>query len=541
MQGRKAMLSQQAQGLRATLALQEQGRKIFMLSCEEKLRQKRERLPPLREAVQQDIRALSAAQKAWKPLAASEAFGAQKPLGIALAGKTLEVAQEKLQAQIHEQVNTCNMLLYQLRQRSRVRDELQEKLQQLQDAEMDNRWHQAQVVHQLRNSIEKMLIKVQAAEKVTSVYLVVRDALRKELAQLPQHLDLLSKTADLYHGELETMELMALDALKAAIAAKKDMAKKKAEFLAERELWCRSLATQKSELERHLRAQARSQPAKGLPSVHTQDPLVAAKEATEFQAASEKLEKAKAAVECSHFRDIPSKLLAQKSSLAVMQERIKVCEQKRHMMEEKLKELEVKQAKLKFRPPAETNRRLEELRMHLQQEEARLEQLRGPVLRNQQVLVQIGDAVESLFAYLRGITVPGQDDSVKASSVEEKLQQCQQKLQYLVQRVASLSPEMRSLDQENKALVKVQNALEKAAVNHPQNVRIPLKESSSTVEDPSDFPKKGKKVVPTRKDIKKQGLQLIKANKVTRIGWYQGSFVDLRPTADASDAPDRLL
>lgn len=40
--------------------------------------------------------------------------------------------------------------------------------------------------------------------------------LSQELANLPLHLDLLCGMAELYHGELEDMELMALDALKAA-------------------------------------------------------------------------------------------------------------------------------------------------------------------------------------------------------------------------------------------------------------------------------------------------------------------------------------
>ena len=38
----------------------------------------------------------------------------------------------------------------------------------------------------------------------------------QELAHLPLHLDLLCGMDELYHGELEDMELMALEALKAA-------------------------------------------------------------------------------------------------------------------------------------------------------------------------------------------------------------------------------------------------------------------------------------------------------------------------------------
>lgn len=131
------------------------------------------------------------------------------------------MAQEKLRAEIYERVNTCNMLLYKVKQRSQAREQLQRRLQQLQmDAQMDEKQHQAkvpgplpgvaapvgvsvnpctpgwalgsvhgvtpcpqpslpQVVRTLENNIEKMQTKVRAAQKVTALYLVVRDALRK--------------------------------------------------------------------------------------------------------------------------------------------------------------------------------------------------------------------------------------------------------------------------------------------------------------------------------------------------------------------------
>ncbi|KAM9525580.1 uncharacterized protein ACIB01_015423 [Guaruba guarouba] len=112
-------------------------------------------------------------------LTISEACGLKQPLGIALASKTLEVAQEKLRAEIYDQVNTCNMLLYQVKQRSRAQEQLQRRLQQQQDVQMDDKQHQAQVVRTLESNIEKMQTKVRAGQKVTALYLVVRDALRK--------------------------------------------------------------------------------------------------------------------------------------------------------------------------------------------------------------------------------------------------------------------------------------------------------------------------------------------------------------------------
>ncbi|XP_074451415.1 coiled-coil domain-containing protein 183-like [Larus michahellis] len=526
--GLKASLSQRVQELRTVITLQEQGRKIFTLSCEEKLGQNRQLLPRLREAVKEDIHALDLVQKYRFTVA--EACRAQKPLGIALARKTVEVAQEKLRAKIYERVNTCNMLLYQLRQRSRALGELQRQLQQLQDVQMNDKRHQAQVqvIRQLENNIEKMLMKVHAGQKVTTLYLAVRNVLKKELDHLPLHLDLLYGMTERYHWELEDMELMALSALKAADVTKEEMTKMETQFRAERELRYRSLAAQnvpidrlwlKEASEKHLKAQARYDLAMDL-NLHLQDPvedtkLKATKSQMEREAwVTEKMEKAKAAVQCSRLWDIPSRLLAQQKSSVDLEQYVNECKEKQQALKEKLKELELKQAELKFRQPPNTTRVLEEqLRMNLQLEKARLEQMRAQMLRNQELLVEFENGIDNLFVRLHGITVPNQDDSVKASGVEDKLRHCEQKLQYLLQRVADLPPESHSPDENNETFVKVRNFLEKTTANDPQNLKISLDDIGSSIQDPFDFADKDHGLVLTREDIKKQGLHLIESKK----------------------------
>ncbi|XP_062475622.1 uncharacterized protein LOC134164170 isoform X5 [Pezoporus occidentalis] len=211
-----------------------QARKLYSKPQEEKFTQNLERLPQLREAVQEDIYVLGLARK---------------------------VGQEKLRAEVCRQVNTCNMLLYQVEQRSRAKERLQRRLQQLQDVQRAEKQQQAQVpgplpgvaapvggfsqpcppgwalvsvdgltpclqpslpqvVRTLEGNIEKIQTKVRAGQKVTALYVAVRDALRKELAHLPLHLDLLSEMAELQHREVEDMELMASRGLRAVRGAK---------------------------------------------------------------------------------------------------------------------------------------------------------------------------------------------------------------------------------------------------------------------------------------------------------------------------------
>ncbi|XP_074016980.1 coiled-coil domain-containing protein 183 [Numenius arquata] len=526
----KATLSQRVQELRTVITLQEQGRKIFTLSCEERLNQNRELLPRLREAVQEDVHALDLVQK-FNKLTVAEVCGAQKPMDIALARRTVDVAQERLRAKIYEQVNMSNVLLYQLRQRGQAWDELQRRLQQLQDAQMDDKRLQAQVqvIRQLENNIDKMLTKVRAGQRVTALYLAVRDVLRKELAHLPMHLDLLYGMAERYHWELEDIELMALNALKAADVTKEDMTQMETRFRAERELRFRSLAAQnvpvdrlwlKEASEKHLRAQARYELAMDFTNLHLQDQMedtkqMATKTQMEREAwVTEKMEKAKAAVQCSRLWDIPSRLLAQQKSSVELEQYVNECKEKKQALKETLKELELKQAELKFCQPPNKNRVLEEeLRMNLQLEEARLEQMRAQMLRNQELLVDFENGIDHLFVRLHGITVPDQDDSVKARGVEEKLQHCEKKLQYLLQRVADLPPDSHSPDENNETFVKVRNFLEKTTANDPQNLKISLDDVGSSIQDPFDFADKDHGLVLTREDIKKQGLHLIESKK----------------------------
>ncbi|XP_014808524.1 PREDICTED: coiled-coil domain-containing protein 183 [Calidris pugnax] len=526
----KATLSQRVQELRTIISLQEQGRKIFTLSCEEKLNQTRELLPRLREAVQEDVHALDLVHKFSKPTVA-KACGAQKPMDIALARRTVDVAQERLRAKIYEQVNVSNMLLYQLQQRGQARDELQWRLQQLQDAQMEDKrlQEQMQVIRQLENNIDKMLTKIHAGQRVTTQYLAVQDVLRKELAHLPMHLDLLYGMAERYHWELEDIELIALNALKAADVTKEEMTQMKTRFREERKLRSRSLAAQnvpvdrlwrKEASEKHLRAQARYELAMDLQDQTKDTKQMATKSQMEREAwVTEKMEKAKAAVQCSCLWDIPSRLLEQQKSSVEREQYVNERKEKKQALKETLKELELKQAELKFRQPPNKNSVVgsrvleEELRMNLQLEEARLEQMRAQILRNQELLVDFENGIDHLFVRLQGITVPDQDDSVKARGVEEKLQHCEKKLQYLLQRVADLPPDSHSPDESNKTFVKVRNFLEKTTANDPKNLRISLDDIGSSIQDPFDFDDKDNDLVLTREDIKKQGLYLIESKK----------------------------
>ncbi|XP_026723410.1 coiled-coil domain-containing protein 183 [Athene cunicularia] len=553
--GRKAKLSQHAQELRTIIALQEEDRESFTWSCGEEVRQKRERLPPLCETVR-DARAASDAQKLDQPprskasqipscqgsddvleqrpgicSSTSVQFSRQDPCparrcpaspasGLANAPMSMQVTQEKLRAEIHARVNTCNLLLDQVRQRSQVRDELQRRLQRLQAVEKEDKQHQAQLqaIRQLENSIEKMLLKVQAAQKVTALYVEVRDALRKELDQLPMHLDLLCGTAERYHRQLEDAELVAADARRDAAVTKGDVKKLKAQLRADREFRCRSKAALERQVKEsfiwHLREQARQKLAVDLLNMQLQDSIEGTQvEDTESQEeykawVTKKMEEAKAAVPCSHVWDMAGRFLEQQKASADLERYLQQCKEKQQALKETLHQLELKHNELKLRQPPNTFscvdvnvsgcRKLEEeLRRELQREEARREQMRAQMLKEEDLLLQFENAVNNLVVLLRGITVPGQDASVQARDAQEKLQHCRQKLQYLVQRTASLPPDSHSLNEDNKAFVKVRNLLEQSMAEDPRNPKISLEDTEGRRAQRGHVPQRLSQPLPT--------------------------------------------
>ncbi|XP_055569878.1 coiled-coil domain-containing protein 183-like isoform X3 [Falco cherrug] len=385
-----------------------------------------------------------------------------------------------------------------------------------------------QAICQLEKNIEKVLLKVHTGQKVTALYLAVRDVLRKELAHLPPHLDLLCKMAELYGRELQDMDLMALEACKAADRAKEDANRTRSRILAERARMYRSRATQevsvdtgwrKDVYQRHLRAQERHELTVDSPTPASQDQLVgtsleAVRSQMEHEArVTQKMQQAKAALQCSRIWDIPGRLLEQQKSSADLEQCIKEGEEKKRALAERLHELELNLAKLKFHQPSNTSRVLEEeLRLKLQCQEARLEDMRAQMMRSKDVLLKCEEDIDSLFVRLQGITVPGQEDPVKAMAVEEKLQHCEQKLRYLVQRVASLPHDWRSPNKDNKIFAEVRNLLENTTADHPQNLRVSLEDAGSGQESlDSDDESCG--LVLTREGIKKQGLLLMKSKQ----------------------------
>ncbi|XP_038230747.1 coiled-coil domain-containing protein 183 [Dermochelys coriacea] len=544
---RKRDIKQQIRVLRAIISLQEQGKKLFAHSTEEKLTQNKGLISFLRGNVHNEMCTLGMAQK-YDKVMISQACSEQKRLKLHLARSTMEAAREKLQNSIFDRMNVHNVLLYEVKRRGGMLEGLQRKLRHLADMEGVDRQGQIQlqVIRQLETNTEKMLMKIRTGEKIYYLYLKMVDFLKDELAQLPLQLNVLQHMVEVCQVELKGMKLMAVDATEVTEAAKADMINMETGFIAERKFRENSLNFQKKQIdrirvkdasERHRRVQARRELNVDFPGLISRESLKGAKlEASkaqiEYQAqVTSEVDKIKCAVQCSHLWDIAGRFLAQQKTGENLQQQIVECEQKCEELEAKLKELELERAELKFHqtPSSISSRKLEEeLKKNLEEEEVRLHQVHTQMQKNQELLLSFENGVDNLLIRLCGITVPGHGDiRVDNSDTYDKLQFCETKLLHLTKVMTNLPSYNFSKEENNETYVKVRNFLEESTRNERQNLKISFEDEEDAVRDAFDFADIDHSYVPNRDEIKKQGMRLIetmtKAAKKKQRGGRKGT------------------
>uniref|UniRef100_A0A452GHU6 Coiled-coil domain containing 183 n=1 Tax=Gopherus agassizii TaxID=38772 RepID=A0A452GHU6_9SAUR len=408
-------------------------------------------------------------------------------------------AREKLQNSIFNRMNVHNVLLYELKRRGGMVEGLQRN-------PVTHEPSLLQVIRQLENNIEKMLMKIRTGEKIYYLYLKMVDFLKDELAQLPLQLNVLQHMVEVYQVELKGMRLMAVDATEATEAAKMDMTNMETEFIAERRFRENSLNFQKKQIDR-IRVKDASERHRRVVSprelrVQKGAKLEASKAQIEHQAqVTSEVDKIKCAVQCSHLWDIAGRFLAQQKTGENLQQQTVECEQKREELEAKLKELELERAELKFHQTPSSIRY-----KNLEAEEVRLHQVHTQMLKNQELLLSFENGIDNLLIRLCGITVPGH--------------------------VCALNPLPPALPVTVQlfflqTFVKVRNFLEESTKNERQNLKISFEDEEDAVRDAFDFADIDHSYVPSRDEIKKQGVRLIetmtKAAKKKQRGGRKGT------------------
>uniref|UniRef100_A0A8U7NTC0 Uncharacterized protein n=1 Tax=Corvus moneduloides TaxID=1196302 RepID=A0A8U7NTC0_CORMO len=169
----------------------------------------------------------------------------------------------------------------------------------------------------------------------------------------------------MYHDELT-----ARSNLKANDVLRKLMAEAGPQVRVEKHLRDQSLAEQRMQIEslRQQEESERQQRRQAVSMLSAEHELSSSETAVgaEAEAAvakrereafvTDKMEKAKSALQCSCLWDIPSSIQAQKKSLESLQQHIDECRERKKVLKKTLQELELKQAKLKFNQPISTIR-----------------------------------------------------------------------------------------------------------------------------------------------------------------------------------------
>uniref|UniRef100_A0A8D0DFH0 Uncharacterized protein n=1 Tax=Salvator merianae TaxID=96440 RepID=A0A8D0DFH0_SALMN len=244
-------IKEQTDALQAILNLQEQGKKLFAQSIKENACRNRGILSLLRGDVRDGMHELHLAMK-YDQVTIKRACRERRYLKIAMAEYTMEQARESLSRYVFDRMNLHNALLYEVRQRGKLLENMQLRLQNLIDLETANpdAKVQLQIIRQLENNIEKMHMKIMSAEKIYQLYLKMVDLLRDELCLLPLILDDLQRMVEAYHVELRGMHLINMDMAEAMEAAKADMVGTEAKLIAEKKFRDNSLSIQKKQIER---------------------------------------------------------------------------------------------------------------------------------------------------------------------------------------------------------------------------------------------------------------------------------------------------
>ncbi|XP_048368979.1 coiled-coil domain-containing protein 183 [Sphaerodactylus townsendi] len=532
---RQKDIKEQIEQMQKIFAVQEQGKKLFAVSVQEAINKNRDIIRFLTVTARDGKHDLNLAVK-YDQVTIGRACRDQKHLKIFLPKGNMERARELLSTYIFDRINVHNLLLYEVRRRGGIIEEMKLRLKKM--TEFENASPEVQVqlqqIRQLENDIEKMLVKIGTGQKAHTLYMKMLDLLREEVAQLPVLLDSLDHMVEVYEEELNGMHLMSIDATEAMEAAKEDMLNTESELIAEKKFRDNSISTQLKQIERihakdtgdrHRRTLGRRDLTMDFPSLVGFEAkgtkLDVSKAQVEYEGlVLSEVEKIKSAVQCSHLWDIAGRFSAQKKSEENLQQQIAESEKKRKDLKAQLKQLELERAKLKFHETQSFlsfSKLSKELRKNLEKETARLQQVHSRVIKRQELLLHFENGVENLTMRLCDITVPGQEEiRMDIGDVFDKLKFCEIKLMHLLKIIHTKPSFDFSQDETNKAFIDVRHFLEDSTRDQQENLRITFEEDED-VREVFNFADIDHSIVPNRDDIKKHGVKLIEEKtKVTK-------------------------
>ncbi|XP_027412670.1 coiled-coil domain-containing protein 183 isoform X5 [Bos indicus x Bos taurus] len=510
----EAEMEEQIQELKTITRLQEQCRALQIQSVKEKTVKNKATLALLRSNIRRRSQEWALAKK-YDQWAISRACGKDVPMRLANSRCTMEVAREKLRKYVFDRVNVHNVLIHLVRRRGRKLESMQLELAGLKsqpDATKEELRLQ-QVIRQLENNIEKTTIKITTSQNIHFLYMDLLDHLKKKLAGYPTELDKLQNLVTNYCLELSDMTVMSQDAMMITDEVKMNMRQGEATFIEERRARENRLNQQKKLIDKIHTKETSEKYRRGRRDLDFPSNLMgpetlkvrkreASKADVEYQTnVTALVEKVKTAVQCSHLWDIAGRFLAQKGTEEDLELQMEDCEERRAQLEALMKKLEIEEATLKFRQTPSSVRPEGSSALdhpgHVQQ---------AGVLRGQAAV----PGRPSADAGRNGGGSPG--PGVPARPTCPKAHR---------PRALQVS-------------TKVRDVLESSTLREKQNTRISFEETEEDVIETFQFADVDHSYVPSRAEIKRQGLRGAEGTRMRGITWgsLQGSGVlgvDLGP------------
>nr|XP_021527075.1 coiled-coil domain-containing protein 183 [Aotus nancymaae] len=467
---RDTEVEEQTQELRTITRLQEQCWALQIQGVKESMNQNKATLALLHSKIRRGAQDWALAKK-YDQRTISKACGKNVPLRLAHCHSTMEVIRHKLRKYVFDRVNAHNLLIHLVRRRGEKLESMQLELASLQSqtAASKEELRLRQIIRQLENNIEKTMIKITTGQNIHLLYLDLLDYLKKVLAGYPTKLDELQNLVVTYCSELSDMKIMSQDAMMITDEVKALPARRKETSTAEMEYQTLVTAT---------------------------------------------VESVKSAVRCSHVSDIAGRFLAQRNTEENLELQLEDGEERRLRLKALVKQLELEEAKLKFRqsPSSMSFRSIEKMTDMLKEEEERLQLTHSNVTKAQKLLLAIQTGVDNLYARLMGIPLPSAQREVAPSDaldLSSKLASCEGKLTYLADKV-------RTVSRTEEANTKVRDALESSTLKEKYNTRI-------SFEDPEDMIGTGLGKGP--------GCRRVAGATPGRDGWATGRARDTLPSS----------
>ncbi|KAK6470982.1 coiled-coil domain-containing protein 183-like [Huso huso] len=513
---------------RSRIQLMEHYKLSYYQTSQDAIARNRKMIKSLRAESKEKLASLA---KAWKMdhTLITKACKDRKEMRLCMERSRVQDVKETLNRKLYTRVNLCNTAGFQVRQRERQLQTLQDRLAAMGKLSTPDETgvQEQQWIRQLENSTEKMLIKAAAAKKLQVTYMKILEFLQEEVRRMPLVVSDAEAALKTHSAELQTLTQITQDATADMQHAKMALDGLEQDYTEERKARDISLAVKKKMgaaeklcykdiAEKSVPRRERLKDPKTEIRIISETSMTGLKTGamsySEIQAKlCQNLEKLKGAVGCSDIKAIEGRLVNQRAKQTHLLGRIAECEAREAELRSRLKELQLEHAQHKFHLGPETEReerRGQQLTEELEREERRRNLWSSRLHVTEDVLHSSQDGLDDLFLKLYSFTLDSKKPVERAPlDSYDKLISCELKMLKLLDYFLSLSPPLQASIEEHD---KVWHFMETTASNEPGNVKIPIQLISDTAsEDSFQFLNQEQDYSLSREEIKKRGSQLI--------------------------------